>query len=183
MADEKPESREITPAEAAHARQEKLIRSLDKFSRITRGTQNRLQRLVLFGEDQSAKEWRDHPLIQLIIERRNQYDRLTSTLEVAREKIHTIHDPDVFADALDNLNKLEVLRQKHLDAIDHSLATLTKDLASAASTMAKILGDAQKLALNLKGLEMKERTSGRTRASDITDDDINFALDDDAPEA
>jgi hypothetical protein len=179
----KPAPRELSQAEAAHARQEKLIRSLDKFSRSIRGTQNRMQRIILFGEQQSGSEWRDHPLIQLVLERRRQYDSLGMTLEDARRKVSSIDDPDVLADALGDIVKIETLRQKHLDGMEGALATLTKDLSQAASTMAKILGDAQKLAVTLRGQELKERQAKSTRSSDISDEDINFVLDDDAPEA
>ncbi len=175
MADPEP-SKALSPADAAHARQEKLIRSLDKFSRITRGTQNRMQRIVLFGEDQSEKEWRDHPMLQLVLERRRQYDRLGVTLEDAHRKVRTIDDGDVLADALSDIVKIETLRQKHLDGMEGALATLTRDLSQAAGTMAKILGDAQKLALILRGQELKERQARSSGSGDVTDAEIDRLL-------
>lgn len=186
------EKHELTPGEAAEQRQKKLVRALEKFCRTTRGTQYRMNRLVLFGENASEREWRDHPLIQLMLERRDQYRRLDAAVTTAESKIRDFKDSDTIQDGLRELARLDEQRQRHLDAIEGPLESLTKDLTASVAQISKLLAEAQSMTMELKRMEQRERhhrdglelrkeeIEAKRKKKHISDEDIEKILGDDA---
>lgn len=124
----------------------------------------------------SQREWRDHPQVQLLLERRDLYQKADALLEAAKEKWDEVgHSEDLsprdVAATIRALGQLAADRQAHLEAMEITLAQLRKEFGSHLNTLAKLVSDFAKIqqqwAMHREKLESKLGDE-----DDIPDEDL-----------
>lgn len=112
----------------------KRLKDMERNERTHRRLQGRLNNLHLFRDHThpsgnavaiSREEYRDHPLVQLILARRDRIEQLRGDADNLRKRIETFEDtaePKVVVSAHQALTRLESMINTEMEAIEACLA-------------------------------------------------------------
>jgi hypothetical protein len=161
------------------------LQDLRKTERTQRRLLGRVNTLQLLGDianpdgglcKRSDRQWRDHPQIQLLLERRDRYQCMEEEIRGFKSAIeefeHTADKSDAQAivSAYGSLARLRTQQSAEMTAMEACLTNLRKEGTAHTGQLAKIVSDLAKLEQNW--LMHKERLGGRS-TDDLQDAELD----------
>jgi hypothetical protein len=174
----------IPPAQQKRAL--KIINDVNKHVKIMRRFDGRINNLRLFEDfvhlqghvlTQSRVEYSDHPLIQLLLQRRDRFQQLQKDIDQYQKIIDGFSPVDksdyiVRVEAITAVAKLKVQQSKELEAMEISLTNIRKEMTIHLHTCQKFVTDMVKISQHERLLAKK--LGGTTE--DLSDEFIDAKL-------
>ncbi len=165
--------------QAQQRRALKIINDVNKHVKIMRRFDARINNLRLFEDfvhlqghllSRSRVEYSDHPLIQLLLQRRDRYQELQKHVDQYQKIIdgfsaESESDRDAKMDAITAVVKLKVQQSKELEAMEISLTNVRKEMTIHLHTCQKFVTDMVKIS-QAERLLSKKLGSGSEDMSD-----------------
>ncbi len=136
----------------------RIMLDIAKEVRIDRRFNGRINNLHLLGDfhrpdetvaKMSIPEWKDHPQIQILLERRDRYLQTRANLEIARTALADYSnqiDPEEFPKALMALAKLEGQCADHLKALESCFVAIRHEGMTRTKLLTSMVTDAAQMA-------------------------------------
>lgn len=169
----------------------KIVNDINKHVKVMRRFDGRINNLRLFEDfvhlqghvlSRSRVEYSDHPLIQLLLQRRDRYTALQAQIDTFERELakYTPAADDAVGwnarmNAMSNVAKLKVQQSKELEAMELSLTNVRKELTIHLHTCQKFVTDMVKISQAERMLAKKLGS----RDGDISDELLDAQLADD----
>lgn len=161
----------------------RIMLDIAKEVRIDRRFNGRVNNLQLLADRKrpdetvcrmSEPEWKDHPQIQLLLERRDRYLSSRQNLEIAQDAIAKCRneiDPQELPRVLQNLVKLENQVSDHLEAMESVFVAIRRETAGRTKNLISMVTEAAKMAENARisaeKLEIERQKVDGTSVNDL----------------
>lgn len=170
----------IPPAQ--QRRSLKIINDINKHVKIMRRFDARINNLRLFDDfvhlsgiplGRSQVEYKDHPQIQLLLQRRDRYQKLLREVELYKAVISgSGASGEKKCDAIMSVSRLEVQAHRELEAMEVCFTNIRKELSNHINTVQKFVADV----IRISQVERMIRHKMGTDDEDLTDAAIDAKI-------